>query len=878
MAFTRYAAFDAEVLDIKGSPVQHRTASLDKLADFENYRTDDGYMYVRIRAISSRVNKNHDGWPSVELAGSPAIFKRHQAGEGFTIEAADGDKEHGFATFVGKPIFVDHNNSNPRRARGVIVDSKFRVLDQKTASGDDYWKSSDVDREHLPAAEVELLLEVDAASYPKYAKAILDGDLDGFSMGANVEYTKCSHCDKVAHEMDDFCSHVLMKGAHHDFRTADGKNISRRSYENCYKVSFFEISGVFDPADETALAREVRSGILREGEARGPVIDPAGDQAYGVKPDPVWDHRDEGIEEEALRLQQEYGYDPEKALEVAQHQHLQQNPLPGASDGPSGGAIAPPYGYTPMPAPIEQSGILSPSAQGMHNDPRWGATKEAENPLPQSFQTRAPDEVDTLRDEQQCPICGSDMDDETCKVCSYVKPPAEFDNPDLTQAQGIRDEMAEKDQQQSEQQEQPMNPLQPQNGPSSGGPLTNRVQPSKGPVAAGVTNDMRWTPQVHPKTAARINKVETPVRTSGQPTSNEPSAATVLSDQTRPVTSAMLTARRLMQAADTTGDHMHTRTADGPTPPGDTSPKTRVDVVGVGGVDQASNEEASKAQTQTDVTGVGGLGVTDVAADKTESLPAASRDGDDAGFNTDKTTEDSGPTKTFGDSDGTQKGVTDPVTSEPFPASEDGVKSSGYEDGTLEQQEQQGDPVAQGGSANQGVQPVDSVATDSYKRVNLLEHQTTPSNNSGPTTTWSGTDGNGVLKQQEPVTQEKMEWGGVPTPDVQLHTTSKIRFINAERLASLEVKLGLTAEDAKPNRMADLMDADPVKVATRLETLEQVKTAGLARIAHSKTASSFPRAFGKQTAASHNFERIASEEPGREAVDDSVLDSALFGR
>jgi hypothetical protein len=32
-----------------------------------------------------------------------------------------------------------------------------------------------------------------------------------------------------------------------------------KSYENCYGVKFFEISAVFDPADETALLREIRS-------------------------------------------------------------------------------------------------------------------------------------------------------------------------------------------------------------------------------------------------------------------------------------------------------------------------------------------------------------------------------------------------------------------------------------------------------------------------------------------------------------------------------------------------------------------------------------------------------------------------------------------
>src|SRR5271166_5561998 len=99
MAFTKHASLqDAQVLDIKGSPTRLHLATLDKLSDYDAYRTGDGYMYARLRAISSRVNKNHDGWPSIELAGGPEIFERHakQSSTGFTVEASEGNKEYGF--------------------------------------------------------------------------------------------------------------------------------------------------------------------------------------------------------------------------------------------------------------------------------------------------------------------------------------------------------------------------------------------------------------------------------------------------------------------------------------------------------------------------------------------------------------------------------------------------------------------------------------------------------------------------------------------------------------------------------------------------------------------------------------------------------------
>jgi hypothetical protein len=777
MSLTKYASFEvSEILEVKGSPVR-RHASLDKLSDYDNYRTSDGYMYVRIRAISSRVNKNHDGWPSVELAGSPEIFERHakQSSTGFTVEAADGDKKYGFATFVGKPIFVDHHNSDPKRARGVIVDAKLNVSSlDKEAALDSYYSSSDLDKEHAPPTEVELLLEVDAKSFPTFAKAIESGDLDGFSMGCDVERSKCSHCGNIATNPDEYCSHIVMKGAHHDFKTADGKRVARKSYENCYGISFFEISGVFEPADETALTKEVRANVHRE-------------------------------------------------------------------------------------------------AAGL---PQF----TAENPLPQSFHTTAPEEIDTLRQEQICPVCGSDMDGETCDACGYVKPPKGFDNPDLEKAQHIEEEMKQNgeadiegdeasptaenigDQQEPPTEKQPGSYLQ----------QTRNTQPT-----ASVKSDMNWKPILHPKVAARINPNEKPLKTTSKPATNEPTQERVISDQTTPVTAAMLTAQHLMQAAQTnhTGDSMSTKTADGPTPP-DASADKRVDVTGVGGVIEPSNDAASAADAQVDVTGTGSTGVSDVEAQSTQDLPAAGRDSDDSGFNKDKTTEDSGPTATFGDSDGTEKGVSDPVTNESLEGNQNKDASVRQ---ALDAAPFPNDEI-EGGSANQGTQPSDPVGK-AQNRVDVLDATTTPSNNSGATKTWSGTDGTAVERQQDPVTRE------LQPNNTDNAWTSHI--VSAMKLADQEVELGLITKEEKYERIAEIEQQDPGEIQAQLDTLSRVKTAGLNKLAKARTAgvTSFPRMLGQRTAAPQGafgktFERIASgeEQAEQQVVDESVLDSALFSR
>lgn len=706
---TKYASFEgAQVIDLKGSATRARHASLNKLSEFEDYRTEDGYLYARIRAISSRVNKNHDGWPSIELAGGREVFDRHTASEGgFTVEASR-DSEYGFSTFLGKPIFVDHNNSNPDRARGVIVDAKLHVDDHRTASLDPYYSSDDCDPEHVPATWVELLLEVDAKSFPKLAKAIIEGakdsgkGIDGFSMGCDVERSRCSICKKEASAPDDFCNHIKMKGAYFDSVDRDGRKTSKRAYENCYGVRFFEISAVFDPADETALIREVKSSVNKEA-----------------------------------------------------------------------------------------------------------STKLAENPLPQADLSHAPSDVDTLRKEQICPVCGSSMDNETCEICGHIEPPDGFGNPDLDKAQES-DDLVERA---PDDQPTPDPNDQMQGGISAIDANGDGNSPMNPGLVAHVTGDMAWDISLsNPKTAA-INPAERPVLPGNPPVTDEPRDQ-VLQDQTRPVTSSVRTASDFIAVADATRRTTMNHTADAAATVA--KPDVNVDVVGVGGVDQASNEEASQAEAQVDVTAVGGTGVEGVSADSTSNV--------DKGNEHSKNIEGT-PTDTWSGTDG----QTDPVTNEPYPASADGVKASSwivhaYEDGTGVDDGHNGDS-----SAVKGVKPI---AEQFGERVDLLQAVTSPENNSGRTDTWSGTDGNGVTKQQDPVSPESishgesgLEGGGVYDSSP---AKSSAHIFASMQVAELEQELGLSTKD-KYARAAELEVQAPAKVTTILATLKQVRTAGLSK-------------------------------------------------
>lgn len=180
------------------------------------YEPRDGYLYVRSRAISSRTNDNFDNFPADE------------------IKAA-------WQTFIGKPVFVNHHNANHRRARGVMIDA---VLHE------------DIAPDGSPDTWVEVLMEIDAMSFPKLAQAILSGKVNRTSMGTSVGLSICSFCGNEAQDAADFCKHIpAMKGQRIVRTDPDtGKREAVLVYEECRHLGFFENSMlVEDPADPTAV-------------------------------------------------------------------------------------------------------------------------------------------------------------------------------------------------------------------------------------------------------------------------------------------------------------------------------------------------------------------------------------------------------------------------------------------------------------------------------------------------------------------------------------------------------------------------------------------------------------------------------------------------
>lgn len=448
MAFFKTAS--ADIIGYKGSKSRMANASLEKMSDWNGYRTDDGFLYVRVRAISSRVNKNWDGWPSEELA-------------------------QGYQSFVGKPIFIDHNNHDPGRTRGVIVDAALHVDDMnKTSNLDAYYATAP--ENHTPPTWVELLLEVDAKSFPKLAKAIINKDIDGVSMGANVEYTKCSHCQNRAEEPSQFCSHILNKGALFDYmEKSSGRKLAKHSYEDCYKVSFFEISFVFDPADETALVRDIRhakTASMRESityEGKQNVFsnafqEPVDNWLMGIARE-AWNDGYMNDQTDPRTSAWQAAVDALSAAGFENEAHEVANKLAqtfdSASEAPNQGQDMP----SRLPPSYQQP---HPSLREMQplNNPTTSKTA-AEGMTPQIDLTSIPQDVDTLRHDMPCPLCGNNLESGKCTTCGYEKAPEGLDNPDLTKAKPDLQNAMETIPLEQPEQQQPQQP--PMNGVPTGG-------------------------------------------------------------------------------------------------------------------------------------------------------------------------------------------------------------------------------------------------------------------------------------------------------------------------------------------------------------------------------------------------------------------------
>lgn len=490
--FEAYAAVE-EILEIKTSKTRLDLGLAEpgeNLAKFAKVASageiDEGYLYVRARAISSRVNKNNDGWPSEELANA-------------------------YKTFIGRPIFVDHNNDDPRRTRGVIVDSKLHVEDEKTASLDPYYASAP--ENHNPPTWIEILMEVDAETFPKLAHAIREGHVDAVSMGANIEKSLCSVCANEATTPAEYCKHISGgKGATFEIVADNGDKIQKKAYEDCLGVNFFEESFVFDPADPTADVLSKEGGVEKEA------FDWQKFKQLQLS-DPSLAHVTDFFELE--RKLREKGI-PEPAIQQVLGD-IRTNGWPGKLQLAPNAESEPDFEFSPSPknnykmtASTDYSHLIK---EAVGSDSL--APDRDINYQPQSEQVTAPQKVDTLRNDITCPNCESDdlgTDPDgilRCPTCGYEQPPEGLDNPDLSRA---HDFDLEQDQNEEENQEgdrqttivpddeadglqEFIAPIKPMTGSATNNESTN-----------GVIDEMIWTRKIKTDDPAKARAFITAAR------------------------------------------------------------------------------------------------------------------------------------------------------------------------------------------------------------------------------------------------------------------------------------------------------------------------------------------------------------------------------
>ena len=90
------------------------------------------------------------------------------------------------ASFIGVPVFTNHENSDVNKARGSVVHS--------------WW---DEDKNGIM-----IIARVDAAAYPQLARGIREEYIINTSMGCQVEGSVCSICHNWATNADQYCSHI----------------------------------------------------------------------------------------------------------------------------------------------------------------------------------------------------------------------------------------------------------------------------------------------------------------------------------------------------------------------------------------------------------------------------------------------------------------------------------------------------------------------------------------------------------------------------------------------------------------------------------------------------------------------------------------------
>jgi len=208
------------------------------------------YYFLSCLAVRANVpNKNGDAISTEEL------FRFRPARKCRTYE-----------TFIHSPLHVNHFSSDPKLAKGFIVDAIYNDW------AEDF-------------AFVETVVAIDKTKDPILAEAVYNGRINKFSMGSIVEALQCSlsHCKKIAYREEDLCEHLK------NYR------MQKINGELCFEwnigVDYEELSIVDNPAEEMAMTRAILGSypVMKTLSNYLPPQKRAGINVYAsVKNSPKW--------------------------------------------------------------------------------------------------------------------------------------------------------------------------------------------------------------------------------------------------------------------------------------------------------------------------------------------------------------------------------------------------------------------------------------------------------------------------------------------------------------------------------------------------------------------------------------------------------------
>jgi hypothetical protein len=195
-------------------------------------------LFVKVFAIKKdEVNDNADAFSEAEL-----------------IKATH--------TFIGVPVFCNHQNDDVEKARGIVVHAWY----DKEKGG------------------INTIARVDRVAYPTLARGIEEGIIVGTSMGCSVDYSLCSICHNKAHTAEEYCDCVKhrknkkfsgkVKCEFHESKnepvedcpicgSKKGKTKQEKElkeakiYEHNFGIKFIEDSFVVNPACHDCLVQEI---------------------------------------------------------------------------------------------------------------------------------------------------------------------------------------------------------------------------------------------------------------------------------------------------------------------------------------------------------------------------------------------------------------------------------------------------------------------------------------------------------------------------------------------------------------------------------------------------------------------------------------------